>query len=171
MDLLTHLFLPITVAYVLRPELFPSPWYLGFAIFAVLPDADKLLGVQGMLHSLLVLGVIGVVLLGAERLVREDHTYALLAVGLLFSHLLLDLLDGGPVPFLYPIVDAGVGLHYPAQLVLQDTVAIRNPLPEVRVGTPNRSRQTYPIVTGYGVLSGLTFLTVYLGERLRRRSL
>lgn len=50
MDILAHLFLPITVAYTVRPDLFPSPWYFDLTIFAVLPDFDKLLGIPGLLH-------------------------------------------------------------------------------------------------------------------------
>ncbi|MFC6765381.1 metal-dependent hydrolase [Natrinema soli] len=176
MDLLTHLFLPITVAYVVRPALFPSPSYLLLAGFAVLPDIDKLLGLQGALHSIITLGLLGGIVFVAERWHRDDSTYAIVIITLLFSHLLLDFLNGGPVTFLYPLSNVGFGLTYPTELVLGDTVGttgVRNPAPAVATDAPNRSRAAYPLVNGYGVLSGLTFLIIYargsLSERLSVR--
>jgi hypothetical protein len=50
---------PITVAYAVQPDLFPSPWYFALAVFAVLPDFDKLLGTPGLLHSIFAVGAIG----------------------------------------------------------------------------------------------------------------
>jgi hypothetical protein len=173
MDFLTHLFLPITVAYVLRPELFPSPWYFLLAGFAVFPDVDKLFQLQGVLHSGIILGVIGMGVWSIERLQRNDSTYATLVTALLYSDLFLDVLDGGPVTFLYPFVDAGIGMTYPAELVVRNTFVVpevHNPLPEVTVRTPNRERETYPLVDGYGMLSAVTFFTVYVGQRLQNRS-
>lgn len=111
MDGLTHLFIPITVAYVLRPDLFPSAGYLGLAVFGVLPDVDKVLGMQGALHAVLPLAVLGALLLVMERRLRGEMTYATLVTLLLASHLIL---DGGPVLLLYPFVDAGFGLYVPA---------------------------------------------------------
>jgi membrane-bound metal-dependent hydrolase YbcI (DUF457 family) len=167
MDLLTHLFLPLTVAYVLRPDLFDSPWHLALAGFAVAPDLDKLLGLQGAFHSAITLGVAAAALVALERRRRDDATYAVLIAALLYSHLLLDVLDGGPVTLLYPLVDVGIGLRYPAQLVVGDTVSatgIRNPLPSVHAAEPTRGHATYSLVNGYGVLSALTFVVVYLGS-------
>lgn len=172
MDLLTHLFLPITVAYVLWPELFPSPWYLALAGFAVLPDADKLLGLQGALHSVVTLGILAGIMVAVERRYRGATTYAALATLLLGSHLFLDILDGGPVTLLYPLVDAGVGLEYPTQLILGDgtvPAGIRDPLPTVRIDAPSRSRRAYPLFTGYGVLSAVTFAVVVARDRIRER--
>lgn len=168
MDILTHLFIPITVAYVLRPDLFPSPRYLLLAVFAVLPDVDKLVGLQGVLHSAITLGLIGAILLSVEQLHRDKMTYATLIIALMFSHLLLDFLDGGPVTILYPLVDVGIGLHYPTEFVIGDsigTTGITEPIPKVHVNSPNRSRTSYRLVSGYGILSGLTFLVVYFSER------
>ncbi|MFC7133617.1 MULTISPECIES: metal-dependent hydrolase [Salinibaculum] len=170
MDLLTHLFLPVTVAYVLRPDLFRSPWYLTAGVVAIFPDVDKLLGVQGALHSVVTLGVIAFVFVALERHFRNEMVYAGLLSALLFSHLLLDFLDGGPVTVFYPFIETGVGLQYPTQLALDETLgvpSITQPVPELRVGTPSRSRSTYPLVTGYGVLSALTFGVIYLTQTLR----
>lgn len=70
MALLTYLFLPITVAYVLRADLFEEPWYLGVAFFAVFSDFDKLFHAPGLFHSLLTLGPIAIGLLLIERWYR-----------------------------------------------------------------------------------------------------
>ncbi|MBX0297871.1 metal-dependent hydrolase [Haloarcula nitratireducens] len=167
MDLLTHLFLPVTIAYVLRPDLFPSPWYLFVTAFAVFPDVDKLLGMQGALHSVITLGLLGGGLVLLERWYRGEMTYGTLFTVLLFSHLVLDFLDGGPVSVLYPFLDLGVGLRYPAELVLGEQLTqtgIQNPAPTVTVGTPSRSRTSYALLNGYGVLSGLVFLVVYFSD-------
>ena len=66
MDLLTHLFLPLTVAYVLRRELFDHPATLGLAGFSVLSDFDKFLGHQGLLHSLVTIVPVCLVVLAVE---------------------------------------------------------------------------------------------------------
>lgn len=165
MDILTHLFLPLTVAYVLQPSLLKPPRRLSITIFAVLPDVDKLLGVPGLLHSLLATIPASIVLLGVGR--RYDaRRYALIAVLLLHSHLLLDILDGGPVPLLYPLVREGIGLTFPAELVLNQQIgSIRNPLPAPRMVPTKSDRVTYSLVTGYGVLSALSFLLIYVGTQ------
>ncbi|WP_431357892.1 metal-dependent hydrolase [Halobaculum rarum] len=172
MDVLTHLFLPITVAYVVRPDLFPSPWYFALAVFAVLPDFDKLLGIPGLLHSVFTVGTIGLGVGLLERRFSGTTIYATVATVFLSSHLLLDLLDGGPVTFLYPIIETGVGLKNPTQIVFGDTVqdvAVHNPLQRVHTGATNSSREAYSLVNGYGILSALVFVTVYLGIESRRR--
>ncbi len=169
MDFLTHLFLPITVAYVLRPDLFPTPAHLTLAVFAVLPDFDKLVGLQGASHSAITLGGLVGGLVVLERWQQESSTYAVLVGALLFSHLLLDVLDGGPVSVLYPLIDAGVGLQYPTQLVIGETISgtsVQQPLPTVNVRTPTQGRVSYPLVNGYGVLSALTFLVLYASQEL-----
>lgn len=170
MDALTHLFLPITVAYVLRPDLFESPLAFPLAGFALLPDVDKLFGLQGVLHSPLTLAPIAALLLLAESLSHERIEYSALAAVLLYSHLLLDFVDGGPVLVLYPLFDVGIGLRYPAQLVIGSatTVAVTNPLPQLTANAATRGPATYPLVDGYGVLSFLTFLVIYVGREANR---
>jgi membrane-bound metal-dependent hydrolase YbcI (DUF457 family) len=174
MDLLTHLFLPVTIAYVLRPDWFASPWPFLLAGFAVLPDGDKLVAMQGSLHSLVAIVAVAAVLFVAVRLgrrvdgidVRTARRYALLATCLFASHVLLDFLEGGPVLLFWPVSEAGVGLRYPAQLLVGGTggsptdVGVANPLPEVRTTVPNRDRRSYTLVQGYGVLSTLVFLVL-----------
>lgn len=173
MDVLTHLFLPITVAYAVRPDLFPSPWYFALAVFAVLPDFDKVFGTPGLLHSIFAVGAIGFGVVLLERRFSGSKMYATVATLLLISHLLLDFLDGGPVTFLYPLIETGVGLKYPTEIVFGDTVqdvAVHDPLPRVYANPTNSSREAYSLVNGYGVLSILVFVTVYLGIEPRRNS-
>ncbi|HET7323898.1 MAG TPA: hypothetical protein VFJ06_06170 [Halococcus sp.] len=52
MDALTHLFLPLTVAYILFPDRFADPRAFALGVFGLLPDADKYFGIQGVFHSL-----------------------------------------------------------------------------------------------------------------------
>lgn len=172
MDVLTHLFLPVAVAYAIRPDLFPSLRYFALAIFAILPDFDKLLGIPGLLHSVFAVSVIGSVAFVLERRFAGTRSYAAVATIFLASHLLLDFLDGGPVTFLYPLIETGVGLEYPSQIVFGDAVqdvAVHNPLPRVQADATNSTREAYSLVNGYGILSALVFVTVYFGIQSRRR--
>jgi len=166
MDFLTHLCLPVTVAYVLYREVFESPAILLLAGFGLLPDADKFLGMPGLLHSLVTLVPIAVLLVGLERAVRGETTYATVAVALAFSHLLLDFVDGGPVPLLYPFVAEGIGLQYPIRTVFGQGplgLAFEGPLVRLRVLAPRPGYNTYGFIKGAGVASLLAFLTVYFG--------
>lgn len=169
MDGLTHLLVPLAVAYAVRPELFESPWHLSIGVFGVVPDFDKFLGMQGVMHSPIVLGVIGLALLGVSRRLRGERTYALLATVLLFSHLVLDFIDGGPVLLFYPFVETGFGLLYSSEIVFGEAVwevAVRDLWPSLRVGgMPDQGPATYGLVNGTGVLSLLAFLAIYLGSK------
>lgn len=169
MDLLTHIFLPLTAAYALRPDLFPTPRYFTIAFVAAVPDVDKFFGIPGLFHSLLVTIPASVIIVLVGRRYRSLYGHAVLAVLLLHSHLLLDILDGGPVTVMYPVVRQGIGLTYPTQLDFGDSplgVVIQHPLPEIRVRPTAQGRTTYPPIDGYGVLSVLLFLTVYGGRRI-----
>lgn len=168
MDPLTHVFVPLLVAYVLRPGLFPSPWYLPVGVVGLVPDFDKFLGLQGAFHSVFTLGVVAVGLVAVERWYRGEATYATLVAALLGSHLVLDFLGGSPVPVLYPLFDSGFALSYPQEVVIGDTVSetgVKNPAPDLKDVQPSRTRTTYPIVDGYGVLSALVFALVYVADR------
>jgi membrane-bound metal-dependent hydrolase YbcI (DUF457 family) len=172
MDFLTHLCLPVTVAYVLYREVFDSPATLLLAGFGLLPDADKFLGMPGMLHSLVTLVPIAVLLLALERGVRGETKYATIAVALAFSHLLLDFVDGGPVPLLFPFVLEGIGLQYPVRTVFGQGLlglTFEGPLVRLRVLAPRPGYNTYGFIKGAGVASSLAFLAVYLGTERRVR--
>lgn len=171
MDPLAHVFLPLLVAYAIRPALFDRPWTFGVAGFGLLPDADKFLGLQGLGHSLVAVVPLSVLLLAAGRALDRDlaETYALLAVAFLASHLLLDAVDGGPVPLLYPLVRTGAGLTYPATLSFGEGVlgvAVHGPVVAVRTSAPSAGYGTFGFVDGSGVASALAFAAAYVGRQL-----
>lgn len=169
-DFLTHVFLPLTAAYVIWPEKFPTPTYLLLGGFGLLSDFDKFLGQPGLLHSLVTLVPLAVILVLVEWWTRGRPEWTLLVIALVFSHLVLDFLDGGPLPLLYPIVEIGVGLQYPARTVFGTGlfgVSIEGPLVLLRTATPRPGFNTYGFITGYGVTSLLLFLIVYASRQQR----
>jgi len=105
MDVLTHVFLPLTLIYVVRrnfnEKLFP------LALLAVLPDFDVFTGIhRGLFHSLVFLAPLSALIIGVEYAVSKRLRYSPIALFFLYSHLALDFLSGG-VPFLYPFVELG----------------------------------------------------------------
>lgn len=172
MDPLTHVFLPLTVAYAVRPELFAAPRHFAVAGFGLVPDLDKFVGQQGLLHALPALSVLAIALLVGERRLTGRRTYAALAVAFLASHLLLDFLDGGPVPLLFPFVKTGAGLTYPMTLTFGEGplgVVVRGPPVALRSGAPRTGHQSFGgIVTSTGIASVLTFLGVLFGRTRER---
>ncbi|MFB1066361.1 metal-dependent hydrolase [Natrinema sp. H-ect4] len=167
MDLLTHLFLPLAVVYVLRPKLFENPLAFGVAGFAILPDLDKLVAVPGGLHSLLTLLPIALGVVVIERWSFGQLRYSPVIVGLLYSHLLLDLVEGDLVTLLAPLVTAGLELQYSSQVVFggEWPIMVRGELLSMVIRQPEAGAggsgvSTYPLVRKYGVLSMLVFLAV-----------
>lgn len=167
---LAHVFLPLTAVCVLWPDRFPSPAYLlllgGFGLLA---DFDKVLGQPGLLHSFVTLVPLAGIFVLAERLWRGELLLSPILVALVFSHLLLDLLDGGPVPFLFPFDETGIGLLYPARAVFDPMfpwIGIEGPLVILRTTTPQPGFNTYGFITGVGVASLLLFGVVYARLRL-----
>jgi len=171
-DLLTHLFLPLTVGYVLRRELFDHPGAFTLAVFGLFPDFDKFLGEPGLLHSLVTVVPFCLAILAVEHWYRGGWRYAPIVAAFIGSHLVLDILDGGPVPLLYPFAEQGVGLRYPAQLVFgADPVglAVRGPVVALRVTTPRSGYGAYGFLTGEGIAWALTFVALLVGLGLRDR--
>lgn len=169
MDFLTHVFLPLTVAYALRTAFFDTaPERLALAGFGLLSDFDKFLGQPGLLHSLVTLVPLTLAALGTERAVRGELVVTPLLVAFVWSHLLLDFVDGGPVPLLYPFVETGIGLQYPVRTVFGEGplgLAFKGPLVTLRQATPRPGHNTYGFITGAGVASLLAFLTLVIGSR------
>lgn len=172
-DFLTHLFLPLTAVYVLRPDLFPTPAYLGLGAFGLLADLDKFLGHPGLTHSLVTLVPLCAAVLGVERWWRGESTYGPVVVALVLSHLLLDFLDGGPVPLLFPVVETGIGLEYPVRTVFGRGpvgLTFEGPLVRLRTSVPAGGFNTYGFIQGLGVANAALFATVYVGTELRERT-
>ena len=166
MDVLTHLFLPLTVAYVLARERVATPLLVVLSGFGVLPDLDKYLGMPGLLHSLITIVLVALALAGLEWVVWRGVTLSTLAFAFLGSHLLLDIIDGGPVPLMYPLVETGLGLHYPIQTTFGSGVLGINfegaPV-HVVTAVPRHGFNTYGFINGFGVASALLFGVIYLG--------
>lgn len=172
MDALTHLFLPLTVGYVLVPEAFTRRRHLGLAAFGVAPDFDKFLGTPGLLHSLVTIVPVCLLVLALERRALGSLRHSPVAVLFVLSHLLLDFLDGGPVPLLFPFVELGVGLHYPMQVSFGEGplgVTIHGPPLSLDATSPRPGFNTYGFINSFGVASTLLFVIVYSGRRWRGR--
>ena len=164
MDALTHLFLPLTVCYVVYREVFTSPVFLIVGVFGLFPDADKFLGIPGLLHSLVALLPLGITCLAVEYSYRGRLKWSPVIVALVGSHLVLDFIDGGPVPLLFPLVETGIGLRYPAQTVFGQGllgVTVDGPLFTLRSVAPRQGFNTYGFIQGAGVASALAFLVVF----------
>jgi membrane-bound metal-dependent hydrolase YbcI (DUF457 family) len=167
MDVLTHVFLPLTVAFVLFPALFDHPATLSLAGFGLLSDFDKFLGQPGLLHSLVTLIPVCLVVLGIGRILGRQ-TYARLVAAIIGSHLVLDIIDGGPVPLLYPLVERGVGLQFPAQTMFGRGpigMDIEGPVVAANVAVPQPGFNEYTFIDAPGVAWLVAFVVIYLGLR------
>jgi len=118
MDLLTHIFLPLTALYVVKRDAFNPPYPFLLVLFAVVPDFDKLIGMPGLLHSLVTLVPLIFVVLLFEKLVKGTGMNTGIAAFFVGSHLVLDILDGGPVPFFYPFIKTGI-YKYKEEVILR----------------------------------------------------
>jgi hypothetical protein len=116
-----------------------------------------------VLRSAITLGVVAGVVFALKRRYRGRATYALLMIAFLYSRLLLDFLDGGPLSLLYPLVNVGIGLYHPTELIVRETAGttgVSEPPPTVGVSSPSRDQITYLLVTGCGVFAGLLFFVL-----------
>lgn len=167
MDLLTHVCLPLAVTVAIAPSVVRSPSMLAMGAFTVFPDVDKLVGTPGLFQSLLVLVPLSLGLFGLEQWLRGTRLLATLATAFLASHLLLDVLDGGPVTLLYPVVESGIGLRYPAVLTFGDgplPISVHGPLVELVIDPVRTDGREYTFVTGFGLASVLLLASVVAGH-------
>ena len=154
-----------------------KPYHIALIPFTVLPDLDKFLGVVGLLHSLVTITPLCLLLIlfewTAGKLTNKNTSYfqySLIASFYVFSHLFLDILDGGPVTLLYPFVKAGIGLSFPATLELGSNpfeFRINNISPQVVYEVPEPSK-SYEILSGFGVASAILFLLIVSFDRLEK---
>ena len=174
-DLLSRIFLPLILIYATRREL--KLYHIIFIPFTILPDLDKFLGMVGLLHSLVTIIPICLLLMLLEwtvgKLTNKNTSYfqySLIASFYIFSHLFLDILDGGPVTLLYPFVRVGVGLSFPASLELGSNpfeFSINNVFPQLVYEVPEPSK-SYEILSGFGVASAILFLLIVSFDRLEK---
>lgn len=170
MDFLAHIFLPLTAAYVLWPERFPSPWHLLLAMFGLLSDFDKFLGIPGLLHSLIFVGPICLLILAIERIIRDEYKSSPVIVFFILSHLVLDLIDGGPVPLLYPLIKTGIGFQYPIQTVFGTGpfgIMFQGSPLTLHSAQPRPGHNTYGFITGAGVANAIVFIIIYISYKRR----
>ena len=164
---MTHIFFPLTVAYVLKQELFETPAHLSLAGFGLLSDFDKFLGQPGLLHSFVTLTPICLTLLAGERWLRGRVVLSPLIVAFVLSHLVLDFINGGPIWPLLPLIDTGIGLKYPVQTVFGEGsvgLIFQGPLIALKTGMTQPSGfNSYGFINGFGVASLLSFLVIYVG--------
>lgn len=171
MDFLTHLFLPLTAVYVVFPEWFDHPITFAVFGFGLFSDFDKLLGMPGFLHSLVTIVPICLFVLVLERWIRGEWRYAPVVSAVIGSHLVLDFIDGGPVPLLYPFLESGIGLAYPARTVFGSGffgVRIEGRLVALRITAPEPGFNTYGFIQGTGVAWLLVFGLISLAVRRHR---
>jgi len=155
--------------------------YLVLTPFTLLPDLDKFLGMVGLLHSLVTILLICVFLFVLEFVVKtklfdiksEDrfqYEISLIASFYILSHLFLDVLDGGPVTFLYPFVDVGIGLIFPMTLEINSPFDFRiyNVTPQLVCKVPGSSG-CYDVLSGFGVASAILFFAIVSFDRLRAK--
>lgn len=160
LDVLTHVFLPLTVVYVLQKDF--KIWYFPMALFALLPDFDVLIGVhRGLFHSLLFLLPLASAMLGSEYLFKRRLKLSVLAAGFMFSHIALDFLGGG-VPFLYPLVEKGVGLAFPFILRFGQSVSIVDLTPKIVYSAPETVCGEIDAFSEYGIAIAAVFIIICL---------
>lgn len=168
MDPLAHVFLPLSAAVAVDEGFFHPRYRLALGGFGLLPDFDKFLGLPGLLHSLLLLVPLGAGLVAVERAWRGSTGFSRYASAFLGSHLALDVVDGGPVPLLYPFVERGFGLTYPARTVFGGgplVIEVTGTPVTLVTDVPERGFRDYVIVTECGVASVLLFGVLYWGLR------
>jgi len=168
MDLLTHIFLPLIAIYSLRRF---NKIYFVISLFAILPDFDVFLGIhRGLLHSLVFLIPLALLILTLERLLRSEVRYAYIAIFFLFSHIFLDFFAGG-VPFLYPIVETGIGVEFPMKVSFGSSVVIEDFMPKLVFVTPESVHgKVFSVLSGFGVVTATVFAFIWLADlKLRER--
>lgn len=174
MDVLTHIFLPLTLIFVVKRGFFKShPAVYLLPLSAVLPDLDKYLGTPGLFHSLIILIPLAMAILLLERGINNSNRFSSVVAFFLFSHLLLDFLEGNPVSLLYPFEKIGVGLSYPIKIVFGEGAlgaTLRGSVEMVKK-VPEPGFNTYEgLISGFGVASLLLFVAIFL-QRLREDKL
>jgi len=159
MDILTHIFLPLTLVYVLRRDF--KAKHFPLALFAVLPDFDVLTGIhRGLFHSVIFLAPLSALLLLVEYAFKRRLKYSLIAILFLYSHILLDFLAGG-VPLLYPIVNQGVGVEFPLIIRFGESISLVDVTPRLIYNYPQPVHGEFDAFSSFGVANTALFLLIY----------
>jgi len=159
MDVLTHVFLPLTLMYVVKRDF--DEKLLPLALFAILPDLDVFTGIhRGLFHSLVFLAPLSALMIGAEYALSRRLRCSPIALSFLYSHLALDFLAGG-VPFLYPFVELGVGVEFPFVIRFGGSISIVDVVPKLVYCYPKPVHGEVNAFSGFGVASALLFVVIY----------
>ncbi len=162
MDVLTHIFLPLAALYVIKRELFNPRLHFLLALFALAPDLDKLVGMPGLLHSLVTLAPLIFAILLFELYARGSVVYSKVVAFFISSHLALDVLDAGVVPFFYPFIKVGIGLKFPIKVVFHNySFSLLDAPVQVLYAEPKIGFFTYDLISGFGVASLILFTLIY----------
>jgi len=107
--------------------------------------------------------------LAAEYVFKRQLKHSALAVGFLFSHIILDLLVGG-VPLLYPLVNCGIGFTFPLIIRFGESISIVDVVPKTIYNTPQHVHGEMDAFSGFGVAITAAFLIIYWRTYRERRS-
>ncbi|HHW05041.1 MAG TPA: hypothetical protein GXX32_03960 [Methanothermobacter sp.] len=163
MDILTHIFIPLTIIYSLKKKLF-NPHYtiILLALFSLLPDLDKAIGIPGTLHSIITLTILITPLFIIEKTVRKSWTYTSIIAFFIFSHLPLDLLDASPIFPLYPLINTGLIVEFPLKISFPSFSFIGPPI-QITYTRLETGFNTYNgVISGFGIASMLLFTSIFL---------
>lgn len=165
MDILTHIFMPLTALYVFKKELFNPPYCFALVLFALIPDFDKFMGIPGVFHSFFTLLPFILVIFLLEKLAKGSGIYTGIAAIFIFSHLFLDFLEASPIFPLYPLIKTGLMLKFPLEIAFNNFgFSFNGPFIQIIYTELKAGFNTYDgILSGFGIVSMLLFVLVYLG--------
>lgn len=161
MDILAHVFIPLTMVYFLKKKL--NPYYIFMLAFlGLLPDLDKVIGLPGILHSMITLTIIILPFLIIEKFTKKSWTYTSIIAFFIFSHLLLDLLDSSPIFPFYPLTNIGLIIEFPMKISFTNSsFSFIGPPLQITYIKLETGLNTYGgIISGFGVTSMLLFVTL-----------
>ena len=170
MDILTHIFIPLTIIYFFKKEL--NPYYtFTLALLTLLPDLDKVIGLPGILHSIITLTIIISPLLIIEKITRKSWAYTSIIAFFIFSHLLLDLLDTSPIFPLYPLIDTGLIIEFPMKVSFNNPgfLFIGPPIKILYTKLETGFNTYTGVISGFGIASMLLFITLTMIVKKREK--
>lgn len=171
MDILAHIFIPLTIAYFLKKEL--NPYYtFTLAFLGLLPDLDKVIGLPGILHSIITLTIIILPILIIEKITKRSWTYTSIIAFFILSYLLLDLLDASPIFPLYPFTNIGLIIEFPLKISFTNpSFSFTGPPIQVTYTRLETGFNTYGgIISGFGITSMLLFITLLTTTKNRENT-
>ncbi|MBC7100307.1 MAG: metal-dependent hydrolase [Methanobacteriales archaeon] len=163
MDVLAHIFIPLTIVYFLKKK--SNPYYiLTLAFFGLLPDLDKVMGLPGVLHSIITLTIIILPIFIIEKIAKRSWIYTSIIAFFIFSHLLLDLLDASPIFPFYPFSNIGIIIEFPLRISFNGpSFSFIGSLIQVTYTRLETGFNTYNgIISGFGITSALLFITLFI---------